>query len=335
MDMKKRVAVIGFGFMGETHAFNIMKNEDLKLVAIVDKDPHAIERILNSGNGNLSIGRVNLKKMEEVKWYSSLEPCLENEKLDAVHICVHTDLHYEKAKKALGKGLHVLVEKPLCLDIRQGEELVNLAKGKGLTLMVAHVARFMPPYQKLKAWIEGMEFGKLKFLSLNRFSGLPDWGQWKEKQETFGSSGGALFDLVIHDIDYALYILGVPKNINNFSLPGRLSNHDYINTTWEYPEKEVSVKIEGGNIFHSGFPFQAGFIAQFDKASTLYSTLQPETIFVSKNDNTEQIPAGDLSQGYFNEVSYFAKCIQGNSQPLECMPGASLETIKICNRYIQ
>jgi len=330
----KKIAVIGFGFMGITHALNILKNENLELVAIIDKNKDAIERGLHSGEGNFSTGAIDPEKIKKIHIYTTLDACIQSKQLDAVHICVHTDLHFEIAKKALESGLHVLVEKPFCLNIRQGEELIALAKGKGLVLMVAHVVRFMPPYQKLKEWIDKEEYGKLKFLSLSRFSGVPLWGQWKEKQADFGTSGGALFDLVIHDFDFVIHLLGNPERINSYYLPGRLSKHDYVNATWEYPAKDMKVKIEGGNIFHSSFPFQAGFMAQFERASVCYSTFQPDFINVSDNNKIEKVPAGDLGDGYYQEVAYFARCMENDLQPLECLPESSLEAIKVCYKHV-
>lgn len=330
----KKVAVIGFGFMGITHAHNILRNENLELVAIIDKNKDAIEKGLHSGEGNFSTGTIDPEKINKIHNYTTLDACIQSEQLDAVHICVHTDLHYEIAKKALDRGLHVLVEKPFCLNTGQGEELIALAKEKGLVLMVAHVARFMPAYQKLKEWIDKEEYGKLKFLSLSRFSGVPLWGQWKEKQADFGASGGALFDLVIHDIDFVLHALGKPEKINSYCLPGKLSGHDYINATWEYPDKDMKVKIEGGNIFHSFFPFQAGYIAQFEQASICYSTFWPDSIIISDNQDTAETQLGDIGEGYYNEIAYFAKCMENGLQPLECLPESSLEAIKVCYRHI-
>ena len=271
----------------------------------------------------------------EVRKYSTLEDCLNSEQLDAIHICVHTDLHYRMVKKALNYGLHVLVEKPFCFNIEEGEELIKLAKIKSCILMVAHVVRFMPPYQKLKNWIDNNTFGKLKFLSLTRFSGIPLWGQWKEKQADFGSSGGALFDLLIHDIDFASYIMGKsPDKLDSTYLPGKLSNYDYVNALWEYDNSKVTIKIEGGNIFHSEFPFQCGYIAGFEKATVYYSSLNPQFISISTNIKTEYEIAGDLNDGYKNEISYFYDCIENTIQPSICSPESSLEAIRICHKHI-
>lgn len=329
----KRVAVIGFGFMGMTHTMNILKNKDLKLVAIIDANPALIEKNLDAKSGNFPTGNIDARDLASIHKYSNLDDCLLSEELDAVNICVHTNLHYEMTKKALLHDKHVFLEKPFCLDIKQAEELISLAEQKKKILMVGHVVRFMPSYQKLKQWIDSKEFGKLKFLSLSRFSGLPGWGQWKEKQVT-GTSGGALFDLVIHDIDFANHVLGLPTDIKCNYLPGGLSKHDYISAMWSYKDKNVHVKIEGGNIFHSNFPFQAGYMAQFEKASILYTSLKGDMIQIADDNTIKEVPAGDASAGYYNEIAYFAQCMKNNTQPTECMPESSLQTICLCYNHI-
>jgi predicted dehydrogenase len=330
----KKVAILGFGFMGMTHAESVLKNSDLELVAIVDKNPDAVKDKLFSAAGNFSVGSISPDKLQKIKQYISLDDCLEFEELDAVLICVHTDLHYEMARKVLMHGKHVFLEKPFCLDIQQADSLIKLAKEKERILMVGHVVRFMPPYRKLKEFIDNGTFGSLKFLSLTRFSGIPSWGEWVERRSTFGSTGGALFDLIIHDIDYVNYILGVPGSIQCEYLPGLLSKHDYISALWSYTGKNLNVKIEGGNIFHAVFPFQAGYMASFEKASVQYSTLKGDLITVATDSQVEEIESGPAGEGFYNEIAYFAQCICQNRQPAECLPESSRQTIQLCYDHI-
>ncbi len=330
MNMKK-VVVVGFGFMGMTHTINIIKNNELELVAIVDTDTDGIERKLNQDEGNFSTGNIDPNLIKHISKYRSFSDCIKHEEFDAVHICVHTDLHYSIAKEALVAGKNVLLEKPFCLDIKQGEELITLASEKGLILMVAHVLRFIPAYLKLKSWIETKEYGNLKFLSMSRYSGVPLWGEWENKQSEFGSSGGALFDLLIHDIDFVNFVFGKPEKINSTYLPGKLSNHDYISAWWDYDD--FKVKVEGGNTFHSNFPFQANFMAEFEDASVLYTTHNPDHLQVSNNKETELILTGD-GDGYYNEIEYFTNCIQANSQPKLCMPQSALQSIELCYKHL-
>jgi predicted dehydrogenase len=275
------------------------------------------------------------ESLSGVQLYSQMDDCLAQTDADAYFICVHTDLHYELTKKALQAGKHVFLEKPISLDILQGEELISLARDRNLVLMVAQVVRFMPPYLKLRQWITSGEFGRLKFLSLSRFAGVPLWGEWKEKQLNFGSSGGALFDLVMHDIDFVQSLLGMPDEIKSNVLPGLLSHYDYVTALWSYHEENIKVKIEGGNTFHSNFPFQAGYAAQFENASILYTTFQPDFITISTDTEMQKVTAGDSNDGCLREVDYFAHCMAENIWPAECSPESALQTIRLCYDHLK
>lgn len=329
----KRVAVIGFGFMGMTHALNILKNKDLQLTAIVNKNPEAVKETLSSATGNIETGHFDPDVMANVKTYTGFDECLEKETLDAVHLCVHTDLHYEMTKKALLRGKHVFLEKPFCLDVREAEELIALAEQQQKILMIGHVVRFMPPYQKLKEWVDSGEFGELNFLSLKRFSGVPAWGQWKEARIR-KTSGGALFDLVIHDIDFCSYVLGSPAGIQSNCLPGELSEQDYISAWWSYQGKGTRVRIEGGNIFHANFPFRAGYMARFEKASVSYSSMKGDVIQIADDTHIREVPAGDAGLGYYNEIDYFAGCMKNGTPPALCSPESSLQTVQLCYKHL-
>ncbi len=328
-----RIAVVGFGFMGQTHTLNILNNSDLELVAIVDKNHADIHRKLNEQKGNFTVGALETDWLDSIRLYSDFSDCLQKEDLDAVVLSVHTNLHYHLAQEALEAGLHVFLEKPFVLDPTQGEALIDLARAKGVRLMIGHVLRFMPPYLKLKHYIDSGELGELQFLSLSRFSGLPAWGEWKIKQQDFGSSGGALFDLLIHDIDYAQWVCGVPDTISSIAIPGKLSNHDYVSALWGYKSRTLQVKIDGGNIFHSAFPFGAGFSALFEKASLFYSSADPEFIKVASDEQITTVPAGDANLGFSNEMAYFASILLSGDAPELCSPESALETIRICRKH--
>ena len=87
------------------------------------------------------------------------------------------------------------------------------------------------------------------------------------------------------------------------------------------------------NTFHSKFPFQANFMADFENASILYSTHEPDHIQVSNNDQIVLIQT-ENSDGYYNEIEYFANCLQTKSQPELCMPQSALQSIKLCYDHL-
>lgn len=227
----KNAAVVGFGFMGMTHARNIIQHKNLHLAAIVDSNAALFNMESTVKTGNIQTGDFSVRDFESAGKYTDIDRCLNSENIDAVIVSVHTGLHYEMTMKSLSRGKHVFVEKPFCLDIGQAQEMTDFARQKGRVLMVGQVVRFMKPYILLKRWIESDEFGRLKFLHLSRFCGVPGWGQWKEGKVA-EASGGALFDLVIHDIDFVNYLFGSPDEIRSVTFPGRMSDHDYVSAHW-------------------------------------------------------------------------------------------------------
>lgn len=327
------IVVVGFGFMGMTHTLNILKNPNLHLKAIVDKVPENILTKLTGQSGNFSTGNIEAKDLSNVKIYSDFAECLKVEKPDACVIAVHTALHHEMAEMALKAGVNVFLEKPFCIDAEEGESLINLARSKNKMLMIGHVVRFMPAYEALKNRIDSGEYGRLEFLTLSRFSGVPIWGQWKDKQKDFGSSGGALFDLVIHDIDFAQWVCGAPDQIEARCLPGKLSNHDYVSALWKYTDSDVVVKIDGGNTFHADYPFHAGFSARFENATVFFSSQDPHSMKVATDTGIISVSVGDANEGFSNELYYFADCILKGTRPDRCTPESALESVRICHRH--
>jgi hypothetical protein len=104
---------------------------------------------------------------------------------------------------------------------------------------------------------------------------------------------------------------------------------------WSYDNTKVHVKIEGGSVFHSSFPFQASYIAQFDNASVLFTTLKGDVIQIADNESIKEVSSGDGGDGYYNEIAYFADCLKNNIQPAECSPESSLQAIQLCYNHIK
>lgn len=103
---------------------------------------------------------------------------------------------------------------------------------------------------------------------------------------------------------------------------------------WNYKTKNVHVKIEGGNIFHMNFPFQVGYMAQFERASILYTSLKGDAIQIADDNSVREVPAGDAGAGYFNEIVYFAECLKNHTKPSQCMPDSSLQSVKLCYKHL-
>lgn len=328
--MKKLcVAIVGFGFMGKTHAKHIIQSEWMELTAIVDPQAGAISQV----SGNIDTGEIDPDVLRKINQYTSLDDCLATEILDAVFVCVHTLLHYEMAMKCLQHGLHVFIEKPFVLDVKEGEALIAEAQRRNLKLAVGHVVRYMPAYMKLHEIYRNGLYGPLKFIALTRFSGMPAWGEWAKRRKDFGSSGGALFDLVIHDIDFLQYLLGMPDAVTSTCIAGDLSEHDYVSAFWQYNDHDIYIKVEGGLLFHSFFPFEATIKAAFEKASIAWSSASGHEMKVVGSDSCQTISLGDANDGYAIEANLFAKSILENESD-GCSADSALDTIRLCYQHM-
>lgn len=326
---KLRVAVIGFGFMGKTHARNILNSNRMELTAIVDKRIDSIGQV----SGNIDTGEIPPEILAGISKYDNVDTCFAEALPDAVFVCVHTLSHYEIAIKALRQGLHVFIEKPFVLNMEEGEQLIAEAKTRNLKLSVGHVVRYMPAYVKLHELYRNQTYGKLKSVSMTRFSGIPGWGEWDRLRKDFGSSGGGLFDLVIHDIDFLHYMLGMPDRVESKSVPGMLSNHDYVSAYWYYNRHDAFVKVEGGLTFHRKFPFEAAFRASFENASAVWSSSSGCEMKIADNETLQTIALEDAKEGYVTEAEQFAASIINNDN-LACTAESALDTVKLCYKHI-
>ncbi len=175
---KLRFGIIGVGHMGSYHLNVVSSLVTHELVGIYDARPEqAAQKADQFGT----------------KAFSSYEELIEQ--CEAVTVAVPTYLHYEIAKRALSADKHVLVEKPITLDIAQAEELIHLAETRNLILQVGHVERFNGAVMALGNIVT--EPLLIQTRRLNPFSGRI-------------LDTGVVLDLLIHDIDIVVNLVGKP-----------------------------------------------------------------------------------------------------------------------------
>ncbi len=144
---------------------------------------------------------------------------------DAIVIATPVDTHYDLTRQALAAGKHVLVEKPLCKEIAQCEELVETANDRGLTLAVGHIFLFNGGIRKVREYIQSGELGRIQYIHALRTNLGP-----------VRTDVNALWDLASHDLSIFNYWL--EENPRAVSATGqRCLNadvEDVVNATYEY-----------------------------------------------------------------------------------------------------
>jgi predicted dehydrogenase len=176
-----KVGVIGFGYWGPNLTRNFYEIPSSQLIAIADmKEDQRLRAKARYPGITLTADYRDLFKMG----------------LDAVVISTPPKTHFRIAKDCLLQGLNVLVEKPMTLNSRDAEELIELADKKGLTLMVGHTFEYDSAMQRMKEYIEDEELGQLYYIDTARLNlGL------------FQRDSNVIWDLAPHDISILLYLL--------------------------------------------------------------------------------------------------------------------------------
>ena len=173
---KTRVGVIGAGGLGQHHVRIMGELPDAQLVGFYEARPERAAEIAST-----------LK----ARAFDSVDALLGE--VDAVTIVVPTPAHYEVAKQALERGVHVLVEKPFTATIEQADELLELAKAKGVTVQIGHVERFNRAIRAALPYVDTP-----KFIESDRLAPF----------NPRGSDVAVVLDLMIHDIDLILTLVG-------------------------------------------------------------------------------------------------------------------------------
>ncbi|WWD01549.1 hypothetical protein V866_008494 [Kwoniella sp. B9012] len=190
---KLRYAVLGLGRMGQRHALNIaFKTPRAELISVVDPRPISSDW-----------ASTNLPPATRV--FQDFTSCLEGSDLDAVLISTETATHAPLTIQALKAGVHVLLEKPISIDVETSRQVVREAERfPELKVMVGFSRRFDESYREVKRMIDEGTFGKTHLVKSATNDQYDPSGFFIKFAST---SGGIFVDCAIHDIDLARWFL--------------------------------------------------------------------------------------------------------------------------------
>lgn len=199
MSQKMTVAILGLGSRGLQVYGEIVKNYDsiMEVTAVADLLP---ERLANAKK---------LFNLNEDACFSDADELLSREQLaDAVFICTQDRDHVPQAKKALKKGYHILLEKPVSPSVRECTELLNEAKKYDRKVCVCHVLRYTPFYSTLKKMLAQGDIGKIINIQAREDVGFFHQahsfvrGNWRNSEET----SPMILAKCCHDMDLLVWL---------------------------------------------------------------------------------------------------------------------------------
>ena len=207
-----RVGVVGVGHLGVHHARVYTEILGADLVGLVDIDEQRVQSVAE----NLGVPA-----------YTDLDRFLEEARPDALSIVVPTSMHFEVSKKAMERGVHLLIEKPVTASTDEAGELLRIASDRDLILQVGHIERFNSAVQYVRNMVNDPIY--IQSRRMGPFSSRI-------------SDVGVILDLMIHDVDIILSI--VNSEIEDISTMGRCVRTEHEDIA------SAQIKFKNGTIAH-------------------------------------------------------------------------------------
>lgn len=305
------VGVVGLGFMGRTHveAYANARGNGLanRLVAVADGD--AARRTGEvATTGNLGSGsEERLFDPATTRGYATAEELFANPEIELVSLCTPTDTHVELASAALRAGKHVLLEKPVALDPSEVERLIDVARSSPGMCMPAMCMRFWPGWTWLKQTIDAAPYGHVRSATFRRLGARPSWSPFYADAKR---SGGALFDLHVHDTDFVHWCFGVPDEIQS---RGSL---EHVTTSYGYSSSPERVTAEGGWTQGPDDPFVMTYEVEFDEAVARFD-LGADTPLTLERGGEREAVALEAGDGWQGEVRHLLEALRDGRTELD------------------
>ena len=288
------VLIIGYGYWGPKLARNFSNSNNFNLHSICD---------LNSNN--LKIAK---KNYPNVKLYSNFKEALKLNKYDLVVISTPTSTHYKLAKIILSKGINVLVEKPLCFNLKEQMNLNKIAKYNKNKLFVDYPFVHAGSVKYVKKLILNNKYGKL--ISIESY----------REQAPVRKDTNVFWDLSIHDISIFNYLLNNKKinSIKKIYPDKKIKNYKKISIFLKYGNTNVFIKNSWNSptkIRLIKFIFEKATI-YLDENETLYKIKIYKKLNDQFNNYSLEVPNIDLTEPLMNLINHIHDCINKNKKNL-------------------
>jgi len=254
------------------------------------------------------------EKFNISKMYTSYLEMLSDNEIDTVYIASPNSLHFTQAKEALKKGKNCIIEKPICTNIRELDELIDLANKKSLIIQEAMTVYHLPNYKSIRDKIANLGEVKMINATFKRKSSRYDLLKKNQEPNVFSNkfSGGCLMDINIYNVAFVTGLFGLPlslKYINNTYNKMDTSGVAILKYSDKIAVCEASKDCNGlDSVLISG---DNGYIKVNSQSSTITSfDLKVDGEFIEVIDNQE------VEDKYYYEISNFKLMIDNKDMKL-------------------
>jgi predicted dehydrogenase len=334
-DTMLKIGILGMGMMGGFHARIYGQVPNAQVIAIADVDAGRLQ----SGEGvegNIpSNASAPAAGGDELARYPDASALIREAEVDVIDVCLPSYLHARYTIEALEAGRHVLCEKPMALSLEDADAMLAAADRAGCTLMIAQCVRFWPEYTFLRQAVEQNTYGRLLSLHLSRVGGRPIWS-WEQWFLDPTRSGGALYDLHIHDVDYVHSLLGLPDRVQATArVTGATGALDLVHALYDYDDGPQVHLVGGWSV--AQIPFQAQYEAWFERGVVRYDGRGKPTLTVYDDLQQSRGSPAEFEPGdaYYNEIAYFVDCVEKGCAPDRCPACSARDSLALVEREIE
>lgn len=258
-----KYALIGCGRISTNHVKAVINNK-LEFTAICDIVPEHMEAVLEK-NG--------LREDTSIKRYTDYKKMIAENELELVGIATESGIHAEIALYCIDNGIHVIIEKPMAMNMKDAEEIIRRSEEKGVKVSACHQNRFNVAVQEMRKALEDGRFGKISHGSIhvrwNRGKSYYDQAPWRG---TWAQDGGALMNQCIHGIDLLRWMMG--NEVEEVYGVTRQQFHHYL---------------EAEDIGMAVVKFKNGAIGTIEGTTNVYPQNLEETLYLFGENGTVKI----------------------------------------------
>jgi len=297
----KSVAVIGAGYWGKNLVRNFHNLGSLKLIC--DKNEPLLADLKT--------------QYTDIETCLALSDVLTREDIDGVVISTPAETHFNLARESLLAGKNVLVEKPLVLHDKEGEELISLAAEKNRILMVGHLLQYHPVFVRLKEMASDGELGRINYIYSHRLN----LGKIRREENI-------LWSFAPHDISMILTLAGEePESVlttggnylhqriadvttTHLDFPSGLQAHIFV--SWLHPFKDQKLVVVGDRkmaVFDDTQPWKDKLLLYPHQINWKNNLPVPSKAEAERVDISETEPLQD-------ECQHFLDCVSTGSKPI-------------------
>ena len=281
---KTKIAVIGIGHLGSKHLKVLTElTEKVEIVGVCDLKEERTQRLASH------------YKVDFYENYQDLAG-----RVDAVHICVPTNLHFEIARFFLKNNTHTFIEKPITTTLKEAEQLIQLVGKTKLKLQVGHVERFNAAFEGIKHFTHNP-----LFIECHRLNTFPNRSL----------DIGVVMDLMIHDIDIILGLIHSPlKDIQAVGINVLTPLEDIANARLTFENGcvcNLTASRVSDDVTRKIRIFQENTYISLDY-------VQQEAFIYKKHENQilkHALPI-EKEEPLKKEIEHFIDCVQNDKTPL-------------------